>query len=127
MAPWAEEAAPPHGGAGPLSPTAGPKHSDVPHQMRSVCNLAAVDWVSSMVACVQQMCVCSNQRSRAAISAAAWHFTAGSDDTAELPPGTCIAVQLDARGGRLHDWLNRKVTGAAMPAVEQRLGTGSQA
>lgn len=36
---------------------------------------------------------------------------AGSDDTAELPPGTCIAVQLDARGGRLHDWLNRKVTG----------------
>ena len=25
--------------------------------------------------------------------------------------GTCIAVQLDVRGGRVHDWLERKGTG----------------
>ncbi len=38
--------------------------------------------------------------------------SSGADaDSAALPPGTCIAVQLDARGGRLHDWLARKVTG----------------
>lgn len=39
---------------------------------------------------------------------------AGADD---LPPGTLIAVQLDARGGRMHDWLARKVSGAAAPTA----------
>ena len=34
-----------------------------------------------------------------------------AEDSTALPPGTCIAVQLDARGGHLHDWLARKVTG----------------
>ena len=44
---------------------------------------------------------------------------AGRDVSAdELPPGTLIAVQLDARGGRMHDWLARKVSGA--PAVTMR-------
>ncbi len=49
-------------------------------------------------------------------------FGAVASSVDALPPGTRIAVQLDARGGRLHEWLTREVTGARMSLTSRGLG-----